>query len=334
MGLQFVVTYHVEEHEGRAPAVTYAEVFEQIALAERVGFDVLWLAEHHFEVQAGAVSQPLLVALAVADRTERIAVGTSLIVLPLHHPLTLAEQLATLEVLTGGRLSIGVGSGSAPVEFEGFGATFTPRERHARFRESLELLEVTWRGEHFSFNGEFFQVPDVRLAPRPERPLRDFLWLGAMSPATAATAGEFGYGLQLPRGRAGADFAEVLGAYRAARCEAGHSREDERVAIARMIYVGADDEAALAEAGPSITRFYTQSKQYVAGDPVPSVPEIIARQHLIVGGPETCARQIAELHEVTGLTHLSVQPTWVGLSHEHAMASIRRFGEAIIPRLR
>ena len=334
MGLQFVVTYHVEEHEGRPPATTYAELFEQVAIAERVGFDALWLAEHHFGVQAGAASQPLLVALAAADRTARIAVGTSLIVLPLHHPLAVAEQVATLDVLTGGRLSIGFGSGSAPVEFEGFGAIFSPAERHARFREALALLEAAWCGEEFSFDGRFFPVPAARLAPRPARPLRDFCWLGAMSADTAALAGEFGYGLQLPRGRAAADYAETLGAYRAARRAHGHPDAAERVAIARMIYVGADDATAVAEAGPAITRFYEHSKARVPGEPTPPAPELIARQHLIVGGPERCAAEIAALREATGLTHLSVQPTWEGLTHEQSSASLRRFGEAVIPRLR
>ena len=222
MGIAFVLTSHVEEHAGRPAAATYHELFEQAELADRCGFDALWLAEHHFGAQSGVAPQPLLVALAAAGRTRRLAVGTSLIVLPLHHPLTVAEQLATLDALTGGRLSIGFGSGSAPHEFAGFGAPFEAPARHARMREALDLLERAWAGEPFSFAGEHFLVPEARLVPRPGRPLREIAWLGAMSEASAALAGRFGYGLQLPRGRAAADYRAVLDAYRSAYRAAGH----------------------------------------------------------------------------------------------------------------
>ncbi len=334
MGMQFVLTSHVEEHAGRPAAATYAELFEQAELADRCGFEALWLAEHHFGAQGGVASQPTLVALAAAGRTRRLAVGTSLIVLPLHHPLTVAEQLATLDALTGGRLSVGFGSGSAPHEFAGFGAPFEAPLRHARMREALDLLERAWSGEPFSFAGDHFRVPAARLVPCPGRPLHDIAWLGAMSEATAALAGEFGYGLQLPRGRDAAGYRSVLDAYRAGYRAAGYAPAAERVAIARMVYVGDDDERAVAEAGPSIQRFYKSSKNAVPGEPAPPAAELIARLHLIVGGPERCAREIAAFREATGLTHLSVQPVWEGLPHALSMASLRRFGEEVIPRLR
>lgn len=334
MSCQVVVTYHVEEHHNRPAPVVYDELLAQAELADELGFAGLWLAEHHFGAQQGIAPQPLLLAFAAAQHTRRLAVGTSLIVLPLHHPLTVAEQLSMLDALTRGRLSIGFGSGSAPLEFAGFGVEFTGEQRHALFRESLELLETAWRGEPFSFNGAFYRVPEVRLMPRPLRRLRDFAWLGAMSPGTAALAGEFGYGLQLPRGRAAADFQDVLDAYRAAWLAHGHLPNGQRVSIARMIYVGNDDAAALAEAGPSIVRYYETSKQATPGAPTPSAPDLIARLHLIVGGPERCAREIDALREATGMTHLSLQPSWVGLDAALTTASLRRFGEAVLPRLR
>src|SRR5918912_4376532 len=163
MSLRAVVTYHVEEHAGRAAPVVYEELFEQARLADELGFEALLLAEHHFGVHHSLGAQPLLLGLAAAGRTRRIAVGTSLIVLPLHHPLAVAEQLATLDALTDGRLSIGFGTGSAPHEFAGFGLEFGPEERHARFREALDLLEVAWPGEPFRFDGAFYRVPEARL---------------------------------------------------------------------------------------------------------------------------------------------------------------------------
>jgi alkanesulfonate monooxygenase SsuD/methylene tetrahydromethanopterin reductase-like flavin-dependent oxidoreductase (luciferase family) len=331
--IRFVLTSHVEEHTAQPAAGTYADVFAQVALVEQYGFDALWLAEHHFGAQAGRVSQPLLVALAAAERTTRLKVGTSLIVLPLHHPLQIAEQLATLDILTGGRLSIGFGSGSAPHEFAGLGAAFDGAVRHPRFREALEVLERAWPGEPFSYAGQQFQIPAAQLVPRPERALRDFAWLGAMSKETAALAGEFGYGLQLPRGLTAEQYAPVLAAFRTALRERWGLHAPERVAIARCVYVGADDETALAEAGPSIAQFYQHSKNYDPSKPTPSAAELVAQLRFIVGGPERCAREIAALQAATGLTHLSIQPVWHSLPQAATMASLRRFGEDVIPRL-
>ena len=331
---RFVLTSHVEEHTGRPATVVYGDIFEQVALADAAGFDALWLAEHHFGAQEGLVSQPVLVALAAALRNSRIKAGTSLIVLPLHHPLAVAEQLATLSVLLGDRLSIGFGSGSAPFEFAGFGVSFDGPVRHARFREALAIIERAWTGEPFSHESEHFPIGEVRLVPRPTLPLRDVAWIGAMSEATAAVAGEFGYGLQLPRGIAAADYGGVLGAYRSALRATWGPDARERVAIARCIYVGEDDASAIAEVGPTIQRFWGQSKRAVKGEPLPSVPDLIDRLHFIVGGPERCAREIAALQQATGLSHLSVQPTWIGMTPEMSLNSLRRFGEGVIPRLR
>ena len=330
--VRYVLTSHVEEHGGRPAAATHAEIFEQVALADSFGFDALWLAEHHFGAQAGMVSQPLLVALAAATRTRRINVGTSLIVLPLHHPLMLAEQLSTLNLLTEGRLSIGFGSGSAPFEFAGFDAPFDAERRHPRFREALEVIERAWTGEPFSHEGTNFQIGEVRLVPRPTRPLREFAWLGAMSEQTAAMAGEFGYGLQLPRGQSADHYAAPIGAFRAALRDTWGPDAPERLAIARCVYVGTDDETAIAEAGPSIRRFYEHSKGYDKTKPTPATPELIERLHFIVGGPEKCAREIAAFVAATGISHLSIQPIWEGLEHGQAIASLRRFGAEVMPR--
>jgi alkanesulfonate monooxygenase SsuD/methylene tetrahydromethanopterin reductase-like flavin-dependent oxidoreductase (luciferase family) len=330
---RYVLTTHVEEHLGRPAATTHAEVFAQVALADRLGFDALWLAEHHFGAQAGMVSQPLLVALAAAKQTAQIKVGTSLIVLPLHHPIEIAEQLATLDLLTDGRLSIGFGSGSAPFEFAGFDAPFDGERRHPRFREGLDVLERAWTGETFSHEGPNFTIGEVRLVPRPTRPLRDFAWLGAMSAPSAALAGEFGYGLQLPRGQSADHYAGPIGAFREALRSHWGLDAPERLAIARCIYVGEDDDSALADVGATVQRFYETSKGYDKTKPTPSAEELIARLHFIVGGPERVAREIATFVGATGITHLSVQPTWIGMTQELTMASLHRFGAAVMPHV-
>ncbi len=127
--------------------------------------------------------------------------------------------------------------------------------------------------------------------------------------------------MQLPRGHAAEYYADVLRAYRDALHRHWGRDTPERLAIARCVYVGTDDESAVAEAGPSITRFYTSAKSTPKDKPVPSVPELIAQMNFIVGGPEKCAREIAALPGGDRYSATSVsQPTWIGLLHDAAMA--------------
>lgn len=330
MGYRAVVTYHVEEHGGREAPAVFAEIFEQVALADALGFEALWLAEHHFGVHQSFAAQPLMLALAAALRTRRLAVGTSLIVLPLHHPLAVAEQLATLDALTGGRLSVGFGSGSAPAEFAGFGLDLTPEERYGHFREALEVLELAWGGEPFRYDGAFYRVPETRLTPRPSRPLREVAWLGAMSSPTAALAGALGYGLQLPRGRPAAAYAPIVAAYREEWERAGQPADGQRISIARCLYLGESDEEALRTTADATRAFARRWSPALAE--APTTRELVAGMHFCVGGPDTVAAHLRELRQVTGLTHLSLQPTWEDLPQEAALASLRRYAE-LMPTL-
>ena len=146
----FSVVDHYPAEMGRSTGDFYAELLEQAEAAEEGGFDSFWVAEHHFH-EYGAVPRPPILLSAVAQRTRRIRLGSGVVVLPFDHPLRVAEDYAMVDVLSGGRLNLGVGSGYLKHEYAGFGVD--PEDKRAHFDEALEVLLRAWTGERVSYTG-------------------------------------------------------------------------------------------------------------------------------------------------------------------------------------
>src|SRR5512132_449854 len=151
-----------------APGLTHEEVvhreLEQMEWTEELGFDQIWLTEHHF-IDYGLSVDPAALASAAASRTRRIRIGLAAAILPFHHPLRLAEQMALVDIISGGRLDVGVGRGNRPAEFRGFRV---PQEQSRdRFDEAVEIMQRAWTEERFSYDGRFFQVPELSVIPKP-----------------------------------------------------------------------------------------------------------------------------------------------------------------------
>ncbi|RVT90466.1 LLM class flavin-dependent oxidoreductase [Sphingomonas crocodyli] len=145
----------------------YRDTFELAQVAEDAGFDTITIGQHHF--RQGDPSDPLTVLGSVATRTSRIRVATGILILPMHNPLLIAEQVATIDQLSGGRISLGVGTGWNPFEYEVLGVPF--KERGARMEEALRVLRLLWEKEKVSFDGAFYQFPELTMFPRPiQRP--------------------------------------------------------------------------------------------------------------------------------------------------------------------
>jgi probable F420-dependent oxidoreductase len=162
------------------------EVIAEAQLAEASGFDSCFFGEHHQD-QDGFLPSPLIVATAVAARTERLRVGTSVILLPLHHPVRIAEDVITLDLVSKGRVTLGVGVGYQPEDFRAFGVPMAARV--GRFEEGVEIIRRCWSGEPFTFRGAHFTLEDVRIRPRPYQQPAPPLWIGASVPAAIRRAG-------------------------------------------------------------------------------------------------------------------------------------------------
>ncbi len=177
----------------------YRESLAQVEAAERLGFDSIWLTEHHF-TDDGYLPALMPAAAAIAARTTRVTIGTYVLLAPFFHPLKLAEDAAFVDVVSGGRLRLGIGLGYRAEEFEGFGV---PRpQRLGRTLETIEILKLAWTGERFSFDGKYFKFRDVRVLPRPmSRPHPELLWRRRREIDSARRPAR--YGIRMRRGTPG-----------------------------------------------------------------------------------------------------------------------------------
>src|SRR6266481_3645899 len=166
--MKFGTFYFFQAPPGQRHADIIRHELEQIEWTEELGFDEIWLTEHHF-IEYGLSVDPAALASAAASRTRRIRIGLAAAILPFHHPLRLAEQMALVDIISNGRLDVGVGRGNRPAEFRGY--RVPQEESRERFDEAVEILRRAWTEERFSYDGRFFKVPEVSVIPKPvQRP--------------------------------------------------------------------------------------------------------------------------------------------------------------------
>ena len=178
----------------------YRDSLDQIAWAETIGFDSVWLTEHHF-VQDGYCPSPLVVAAAIGERTTRMRIGTNLLLLPLADPVRLAEDAAALSILTGGRFDLGVGLGYRQLEFDYFGRKIS--HRPSLMEEGVSIIRQAWSGEPISHQGKRYNIEGIQVSPTPESIPK--LLMGGMAEPAIDRAARLGDGSTGMVGRA--DFA-------------------------------------------------------------------------------------------------------------------------------
>lgn len=308
----------------------YAEILEQVAWLDGLGLDLVWFTEHHF-VEDGYLPSWIPVAGAMAARTRRVRFSSDICLLPFSHPVRLAEDLAVLDNLSGGRIEIGVGMGYAPHEFRGFGIPLP--QRVSRTEEGLEVLRRCFTGERFSFHGTRYDFDDVVIRPRYVQAGGPPLWIAAMSAAGAARAARFDAHL-LPQGPR----AQVLDPWRDAVRAAGRDPDARRVGIIRSCLVTDDRErdwpavrAAERYRGELYSRFFAESGQeqrswYRDGDRIP--------QTWVVGDVEHCVAELSAFVAEHGLTDLVTWAVPPGMRPERMNASLERFARDVAPRLK
>src|SRR5271155_63356 len=188
--MEFGMFHQFPALPGRTERDAFAEAFEQIDAAERWGLDTMWLAELHFDPQRSVLSAPLSIASAVGARTERIKLGIAVQVLPLCHPLRLAEEATTVDHISHGRLIMGVGRSGFPRTYQAYGISYA--ESRERFAEVMEILKRAWTQESFSFHGRFYDFDNVSCVPNPFPPPYPEIRVAVNSPDTFQEQGERG----------------------------------------------------------------------------------------------------------------------------------------------
>jgi alkanesulfonate monooxygenase SsuD/methylene tetrahydromethanopterin reductase-like flavin-dependent oxidoreductase (luciferase family) len=168
----------------------YQDILAQIELGDKLGFDTVWLGELHFGRQSSISACPLMILAAAAQRTTRIRLGTAVTLLPLHSPVKIAEEAATADILSGGRLEFGVGRGTAPIHYTGYNVP--QEESRERFEEALEVILQAWTSERLSYQGKYFHAQELAVVPKPVQKPHPPIRLAANSPDTFVIAGQLG----------------------------------------------------------------------------------------------------------------------------------------------
>lgn len=323
----------------------YDEILAEAELADKVGFDLLTVPEHHM-IPDGYLPAPLLLLSAIASRTRNIRLGTSIMHLPEWHPIHVAEEVAVLDNLSRGRVSLGVGLNLVETELNLFGIT---RQRIGkRFTESMEILRKAWSGETFSFDGEFYKLNDVNITPKPAQK-QPPIWIGAMSDLTLRRAGRLGAGWisdPLHSIDVMQAWSEV---YLDSAAEHGNSDESEVVLI-RDGWVSHDPEEVRDVWWPTIRdyhlfykglgvfnsdsgRFNTKLDSALATESDDQWTfDRIGPNRLIAGSPKEVIADIERYREATGCTTIVFAfRHGTGPSHEQTMRCIELFGKEIIP---
>jgi len=329
------------------PDETPAEAFEgalaQVEAADRWGLDAIWLAEIHQQPRRSVLTAPLTVASAIAARTRRIKIGTGVQVLPLCHPLRLAEETATIDQISKGRLLFGVGRSGNPRSYLAYGVSSSASRE--RFLETLDIVKQAWTQPSFSYEGKYYSFNNASAVPQPYQKPCPPIRVAAASEETFPSLGEAGYPIFVAvRSGSLSGLAPDLDAYRRAYREAGHPGEGE-VYLRLTLHIADTDQRARDEAEESIMIGYRTLSTRLEGSPnrrraaeaqtVRTISyEEVMRDKVIIGCPERVADRLAQLHEELGLNGILAELNFGALIPPEQMTrSLQLLCEKVMPRL-
>jgi alkanesulfonate monooxygenase SsuD/methylene tetrahydromethanopterin reductase-like flavin-dependent oxidoreductase (luciferase family) len=349
--MEFGMFHEFQRVPGQTEAQAFAESFEQVDAAERWGLDAMWLAELHVAPERSVLAAPLNIASAIATRTTRMKIGIAVQVLPLCHPLRLAEEASTVDHISHGRLIFGVGRSGFPRTYEAYGISYA--ESRERFAEVLEIVRRAWTQERFSFDGQFYKFDNVCLVPKPYQTPHPEIRIAATSPDTYPGIGKLGHPIFCAV-RLGtlSELAPNLLAYREAYAAAGHSGRGQ-VFLRVPVYVAATEARARAEPQDSIMHFYRYLGAQLAdsasragaraieqraerGQRLQTIDyDEVLREKIIVGTPRMVADRLHALREELGLDGILAEMNCGSrIPHAQVLRSLELLCQAVMPEFR
>lgn len=353
--MRFGTYYFLQAPPGRSDEEVVHGEFSQILLSEELGYDTVWLTEHHFTEYGISVS-PMALAAAIAAKTERINIGLAAAILPFHDPIRLAEEIAFVDILSRGRLRVGIGRGNRPIEFAGY--RVSQEENRERFGETLDIMMQAWTQERVSYQGRFFSIEGIPVRPKPFQKPHPPLMLVCVSPETVAFAARrawpmlnsilFGPIQQLIEKR------EV---YVAAMRTAGYDEDAVKTALAswsvsRHIYVAPTDREAIEEAQAAELWYQQALARFLVPENMDTAPSTLQPQFralaetlktiswekliaetVVFGSPERVIDKVREM-QALGVGELLCWMNFGTLPQDRVQRSLRLFAEKVMPHFR
>src|SRR3989449_4660520 len=334
---------------GMSEATAFDESLAQMKAAEDFGFDAVWLGEIHFQKARSVLAAPLIIASALAACTQRVKIGIAVQVLPLSSPLRLAEDVATVDHISKGRLEFGVGRSGLPGHYQGFNIPYS--ESRDRFLETLDILRKAWTQERFSHQGKYFQFQDVCIMPKPYQKPHPPIRIAATTQETYPLVGRMGAPVFVAvRTVSFTDLKRLLPSYQEAWTAAGHPGRGD-VGVSMPLYVAETARQAREEPEASTMGFFRSISTALKKSDGATVQTAEAREaranrlaeisyneilgeYAVFGTPEAVADRLLALREEMGFSTLS---TWMNpggqIPNQRVLKSMRLFAERVAPRL-
>lgn len=339
MDFGMLTDFHVRP--GGSHAEAFAESFKQVKAAEEMGMDSVWLGEHHFTPDRSVLASPLVIASAIAAATSRVRIGLAVQVLPLGNPLRLAEEAATVDQISKGRLDFGVGRSGLTRYYQGYNIPYG--ESRERFFESLDVIMKAWTQDRFSHEGKHYSFHEVALVPRPYQTPHPPIRVAVASSATFSLMGKRGFPIFCTTA-AGIDELETrFGEYRKAYREAGHPG-DGNTTLRMPVHVAETDDGARSEARESIMfgvrRAATDLAAVAASEELAErmrrtaeTPyEQIVEQTAVCGSPEYVIQRVQEYQRRLGISGVVMETNYGGLiPYDRVVNSIRLLAREVMP---
>jgi alkanesulfonate monooxygenase SsuD/methylene tetrahydromethanopterin reductase-like flavin-dependent oxidoreductase (luciferase family) len=288
----------------------------------------------------------------MASVTKRVRLGSAVVVLPFNDPVRVAEEGAMVDLMSDGRLDLGVGRGFQPVEFRGFGVD--QARSHEMFDEALQIIERAWTGETVSFTGKHFKIDEHAVRPRPIQQPHPPIWLAAVNAPSFEMAGMRGYNLlcTLVPGFHNPLTADYLQTYRTALRGGGHDAAKKQIGALCMVYCADTTEQARQDFGGPVLWYFRMMEKHIAslaGKPIEGYEEyekvrryahtvdwdeLLQTRALVCGNPAQCVKQIEEMREQYGFTQLICWTRLAGLDHRKVLRSMELFSRDVLPHFR
>ncbi|MBI2527519.1 MAG: LLM class flavin-dependent oxidoreductase [Candidatus Rokubacteria bacterium] len=316
-----------------SPVAKVAEHVEQVRLAHALGFDSVFLGQH-FLAEPYSYLQPLPMLARLAAEGPGMVFGTAVLLLPLYHPVGLAEYIATLDAICDGKFILGVGLGYRDEEFRAFGVD--RRTRASRLEEALVLLKKLWTEDTVSFHGRHFHIDNVSTKTRPVQKPGPPIWLGAHTDAAVKRAARVGDAWLLTPTDELALMERQLTLYRETRLEAGKDA-DSGIPMMVETYVAPDAASARSDVEPYLRNKYGAYARWKStgtrGDESTGMERLFT-ERFIIGDPERCVVMLKSLHTRLGVDHVLFRVEWPGMERDKVLRTIHLIGREVMPALR